>query len=270
MKKYISLSLIVLSTIVLAGCSWTEVKSKLSWLFDSLMSADQQNEQWFILTSEMVYDSRYPDSNWLDLNGMKLTAVPDLCDLLKPEDHSQVRELDLSNNLIRVVNQDLTCLGNLKILNLSYNQIEIVKDLGLLPNLVNLKLQKNKLEETNTLPDFPALQSLNLWFNNLKDTLGLEKYQNLEVLELYHNEIESVVGIENMEKLRELKVEFNNIKDFSFVEVLQDKWLELMTAKWNEIKDGLLNELKVMNEWYIDSLKNAFEIWAWSEEETAE
>jgi Leucine-rich repeat (LRR) protein len=110
----------------------------------------------------MVYDGRYPQANGLKLNTMKLTAVPDLCTLLKPEDHSQVRNLDLSNNLIRVVNQDLTCLTNLKILNLSYNQIEVVSDLGDLPNLVDLKLQKNKLAETNNLPDFPALKSLNL------------------------------------------------------------------------------------------------------------
>jgi Leucine-rich repeat (LRR) protein len=61
--------------------------------------------------------------------------------------------------------------------------------------------------------------------------LGLDKYQNLEVLELYHNEIESVVGVENMTKLRQLKVEFNNIKDFSFVDALQEQGLELMTAK---------------------------------------
>lgn len=267
MKKYISLSCLLLSIVFLVGCSWTEVKSKLSWLLDSLISADQQNEQWFVLTSEMVYERWYPEANGLKLRGMKLTSVPNLCVLLKPEDHSKVWQLDLSNNLIRIVNQDLTCLTNLKILNLSYNQIELVKDLGALPNLVDLKLQKNKLEETNNLPELPALQSLNLWFNNLKETIWLDKYQNLEVLELYHNQIESVVGIENITKLKELKVEFNNIKDFNFVDTLQEQWLELMTAKWNEIKDGLLDELKAMNDEYIESLKSQFELWQWNDTE---
>lgn len=231
------------------------MKTTVSSWIGALISADQENEQWFVLTSEVLYEWRFPDTNGLRLSGKELTFVPDICTLMNEEDHEQVRRLDLSNNLIRIVDQDLSCLVNLKSLNLSYNEIEVVKDLWVLPALNEFKLQKNNIDSTIWLPDFPALESLNLWFNNLTTTLWLEKYTNLQSLELYHNQIQEVVWLENLQKLELLKVEFNNIKDFQFVDTLKQQGLELMTAKWNEIKDSLLDELKQMNNDYLDQFK---------------
>lgn len=222
----------------------------------ALISADQENEQWFVVTSEIVAEAYSIDTNSLKLNNLNLIVVPNVCDLLDTDEHMNVRNLDLSNNKIRIVDQDLSCLINLKSLNLSYNEIEIVKDLWILPNLNQLKLQKNNIDNTLWLPDFPALESLNLWFNNLTTTLWLERYTNLESLELYHNQIQEVVWLENLEKLEQLKVEFNNIKDFEFVDTLKQQGLELMTAKWNEVKDWFLEELREMNNAYLDQLKD--------------
>ena len=214
----------------------------------------------------MVYNEFEASSNAINLSNSDLTVVPDLCTLVRADDHDKIWFIDLSSNRIRIVDQDLGCLVNLKELNLSYNEIEGVKNLWVLPNLTTLKLQKNNLSTTQWLPDFPALEKLNLWFNSLIEATGLEKYTNLEVLELYHNEIETLVWLENLQQLEQLKVEFNNIKDFWFVETLKAQWLEVMTAKWNEIKESLLEELRVMNNDYINKLQEQFTLWAASSE----
>ena len=110
----------------------------------------------------MVYEHYYEERNGIDMGSMRLTAIPDLCSLLDQKDHMEIWHLDLSNNAIKIVDQDLSCLAALKTLNLSYNAIEVVKTLGSLPNLVELKLHKNQLTSTSSLPFLPSLEKLNL------------------------------------------------------------------------------------------------------------
>lgn len=255
MKKYVHIFCVVAMTAILTWCSSTLKTTVNSWM-QSLLDADKKNEQWLVLTREDIYDYWEENTNSLKLNSKELVVVPDICSLMDIQDHKDVRYLDLSDNSIRIVDQDLTCLVNLKSLNLSYNEIETVKNLWVLPSLNEFKLQKNNLTSISWLPDFPALEKLNVWFNQLSETLWIEKYTSLKQLELYHNQLESVIWLENLENLKELKVEFNNIKDFGFVDTLKQQWLELMTAKWNEIKDSLLDELKIMNNDYLDQLKD--------------
>lgn len=248
-----------LSVLLLTGCA-APTKDSVNTRIRDLINKDQEHEQGFVVTSAMVYDNFYEESNGIDLSSQELTGVPDLCALIQPEDYYKVRHLDLSDNAIKIVDQDLSCLENLKTLNLSYNEIEVVRTLWILPLLTDLKLHKNNLTSTSGLPDFPALERLNLGYNQLKEAVGLDKYQNIKVLELYHNQLESLVWVEGLAKLEELKVEFNNIKDFSFFEDLKDQGLKIMTAKGNEVKDSFLDELKQMNSDYIEWLKGDLEI----------
>jgi len=56
-------------------------------------------------------------------------SVPDICGLLDPADYEQVRWLDISENDIRILNTDLSCLKFLKSLDLSRNDIQSVQTL---------------------------------------------------------------------------------------------------------------------------------------------
>lgn len=175
---------------------------------------------------------------------------------MKPEELSVIEFLSLAQNKIRIVDQDLSCLSNLRVLNLSYNDIVQVIQLGSLPKLQELLLHKNELEEADAIVemDLPALQRLNLAYNNLKELTNLDRFKNLTVLELQHNALESIVGVENLEKLKELKVEFNNLTDLPFLEKLKSLQLESITTEGNKLKDAIAAEAKALQEKYMKSL----------------
>lgn len=99
---------------------------------------------------------------YLDLAKQSLTTIPDICALMDATDTAAIQRLSLAQNAIRIVDQDLSCMTNLRFLNLSYNEITQVVRLGTLPALQELFLHKNKIETIATLPDLPGLQTLNL------------------------------------------------------------------------------------------------------------
>lgn len=248
MKKSLSVLLVFgVAILFVSGCSSSAVQTKLQEATQRVMQKDQNYEQWFELTRAFVYDAFYETGNYLNLSSEGLTSIPDLCSLLKVEDYSKVRILNLSNNRIRVVNQDLSCLQHLRVLNLSYNQIVEVVSLWYLPSLQELLLHKNQLTSTK-LPDFPALKTLNLWYNKLKKVSGLEKFGTLTRLELQHNEIAKIIGIENLQKLESLKVEYNKLKKLPVLETLKN--LREVTVEWNELAENIKNELKKINDLY--------------------
>lgn len=202
-----------------------------------------------MLTKADVYAAYDTGIGYIKLENRGLTLVPDLCMLLDSEDHSKIIALNLSNNKIRVVNRDLSCLTNLQSLNISYNQIEVVQTLGSLPSLIELRLHQNEIKTTKGFPNFPALQNLSLAFNQLKEVEDISHLKNLVVLELHHNLLEKIDGIEQLEKLEQLKLEFNKLKDGEIRAVAdQLEKLSLLTAKGNELKEDLLNRLDGLNQ----------------------
>lgn len=142
---------------------------------------------------------------------------------MKPEDLTAIQIINLAQNRIRLVDQDLSCLSNLRVLNLSYNEISEVVRLGTLPALQELLLHKNNIENIEKLigMDLPALKKLSLAYNKIKEIDSLGKLTNLIVLELQHNVLEKVVGVENLKKLEDLKLEFNKLKDLPFLDQLE-------------------------------------------------
>jgi hypothetical protein len=249
MKK-IALLWILLSTLMLTGCSMQQVKDKFNELSNWVMQKDQQQEQWFTVTTELLEEKLYKEQWYLDLSKLWLTAVPDICKLMKPEDLTLIQIINLAQNRIRIVDQDLSCLTNLRVLNMSYNEIVDVARLGALPSLQELMLHKNKIESIEKLigMDLPALEKLNLAYNKLKEIDSLGKLTNLIVLELQHNVLEKLVGVENLKKLEDLKLEFNKLKDIPFLEQLEK--LKSITTEWNELKETI--------EWKIKELQDKF------------
>lgn len=249
MKKTLIVAILFCS-VLLSGCSMQQVKDKFNELSNWVMQKDQQQEQWFTVTAELLEENFKRDAKYLDLSKLWLTAVPEICKLMKPEDLSLIQFLSLAQNKIRIVDQDLSCLTNLRVLNLSYNEISEVVRLGSLPSLQELMLHKNNIDNIEKLigMDLPALEKLNLAYNKLKEIDSLGKLTNLIVLELQHNVLEKLVGVENLKKLEELKLEFNKLKDLPFLEQLEK--LKSITTEWNELKATI--------EWKIKELQDKF------------
>ncbi len=220
------------------------------------MQKDQVEEQWFVVTAELLLEHFDKETGYLNLSKLWLTAIPEICKLMKPEDLTILEFLSLAQNNIRVVDQDLSCLSNLRVLNLSYNEIVQVVTIGSLPRLQELLLHKNDLETADAITqmDLPALQKLNLAYNQLKEVKNLDHFKNLVVLELQHNALQTLVWVENVEKLQELKLEFNKLTDLPFWEQLKWGALQSITTEGNSLKDALSAEVKTLQEKYMKSL----------------
>lgn len=214
MKKIVSL---FLSLLLLAGCSLQETKMSFESFLSGLLKQDQAHEQGFVLTAEEVSKRFYREQTGIDLKNLGLTAVPDLCSLISPDEYDLVWFLDLSQNKIRVVDQDLSCFQYLQVINLWYNEIQEVVSLGNLPRLKDLRLQKNKLTTTEDFPVYTGLTRLNLWYNQISIVKDLETLTNLKELELQHNVIEQFIGAEKMQQLEALKLEFNKLTNVDFL-----------------------------------------------------
>jgi Leucine-rich repeat (LRR) protein len=183
-------------------------------------------------------------SHHLDLSDKDLITVPDICALIDIKDADAVWSLDLSDNAIRILNVDLSCLSYLRKLDLSGNNIQAIQTLGELPALRELDMENNELTTTEDFPDLPMLERLNLAFNKLKEVKDLEHLKNLVVLEIQNNAIEYIIGVERLEKLQQLKVDYEKIKNGDITPIM-DKLedLEIMDQLGNAIGEQLKQEL---------------------------
>ncbi|USN55971.1 MAG: hypothetical protein H6765_05440 [Candidatus Peribacteria bacterium] len=163
MKKIAVLVLCLFSVSLLTGCSLDSLKQRYDALLGSAVQKDAEHQQGFTdLTQEQVYEKFVRKTKGIDLSTMNLAKVPDLCSLVKPEDHLEVWNISLANNNIKVVDADLSCFKFLQTLNLSYNDIQTIVSLGDLPMLKSLSLKKNQLETTDNLPELPSLEVLSM------------------------------------------------------------------------------------------------------------
>ena len=253
MKKGGLWIVLVVMIVTLSGCSVSTIKERIEQWVNRVMHRDQINEQWFEVNRKFLLDALFAETWYMDLNRTWLTAIPNVCGLLTLEEASMVQILSLANNKIRVVNQDLSCLTNLRVLNLSYNEIVDVVTIGDLPALQELLLHKNKITKTETIGNMnlPSLNRLSLAYNNIKEVTNLGNLQSLIVLELQHNVIERMVGIENLDRLQELKVEFNRLTDLPFLDQLQN--LKSITTAGNTLAETIENKAKEIQARFMQS-----------------
>ncbi|KAH9511324.1 acid phosphatase det1 [Dermatophagoides farinae] len=136
-------------------------------------------------------------------------------------DSSTIHELDLSNQLIHTIQSGVfNHTKNLKILNLSHNQLKVINRNWLtisLANLVRLILRKNQITEIGLLAfdNLRSLRFLDLRHNHLGNLLdgtfwGLNR---VERLYLDHNHITTIRygWTYGMQSLKILSMEFNQI-----------------------------------------------------------
>lgn len=224
---------------------WLLTWCSVDWLRASLHDANLSLDTWNEIQDDITI---YLDETQtvLDLSGLDLSKIPDLCSLLPVEIQSQLSQLDLSNNKIQSVNQDLSCLQNLKWLDLSFNQITELVWLWNLPSLLDLRLAKNSIErlESEFFKQFPALQGLKLWYNKLKDVSALQQLKWLISLELQHNELASLLWLENLDKLERVKFEFNKLKEEQLKYLDKLKYIKEVSWWYNYFKEEILNNLK--------------------------
>jgi len=204
--------ILLCSVLLLAGCT-SSIQNGLNVAIegDKKHSLEKVDDTYLIA-------SRISDRGRLDLSGLELPAIPDICSLLNQQDLSKIIAVDLSNNRIQSV-EWLDCLPNLKDLNLSDNDID---------SLVWFPLMTN-------------LQRLNLARNNLKDLTGIELLVGIVELQLGDNFLENLEWIQYLKDLQKLWVELNKLKDLDLLQYL-DK-LQAVNAQFNKLKDWAQNLL---------------------------
>uniref|UniRef100_A0A2C9KQC8 Uncharacterized protein n=1 Tax=Biomphalaria glabrata TaxID=6526 RepID=A0A2C9KQC8_BIOGL len=179
-----------------------------------------------------------------DTFGGRLT-VDYVAEKLGHASFSEIRELDLPNNAIRVVDlgtgelfinlrsvnlehnnlqsfAGLIYLVNLRVLCLNHNHIECILPRAKPQTLVNKKnmsVQGKHIDNSvqNSSPVLENLEVLHLGYNNIKDLASLQLHllPSLKALFLQGNEIVKVEGLDGLHDLRELVLDKNKIKQIS-------------------------------------------------------
>ena len=130
-------------------------------------------------TEEILYgNNRFQaDATELQLSGMGLEEIGAL------EEFTEVRILNLSNNEIGDL-RPLMRLSKLESLNLSGNEVSDLRPLMGLPRLKKLDVSNNLIIETSTVGAMGTLEELNLSGNRIGNFSGLEKLKKLTDLDL--------------------------------------------------------------------------------------
>ena len=156
----------------------------------------------------------------------------------------------LNTNNINLLLDKLYKFTNLKILDLSYNQITEIKGLDYLVNLQKLNLHNNQITEIKGLNNLINLQELVLDSNKITEIKAIDNLINLQKIYLGTNHITEIKAIDNLINLQELVLYNNNIKEIKAIDNLVNlQKIYLGTNQITEIKG--LNNLVNLKELYL-------------------
>ncbi len=135
---------------------------------------------------------------------------------LTKADYEKIKSLKITVNIDSIWVTDsplihatgLEKLTQLKILDLSSNQLNDLKGLENLTQLKILDLSNNQLNDLKGLENLAQVKTLNLCFNQLVDVKGLENLMQLKTLSLWNNQLTNVKELEELTRL-----EFLDLKD---------------------------------------------------------
>lgn len=169
----------------------------------------------------------------------------------------EITELDLGNHEEIETLEDLKWFKNLKVLDLSFcnldsldgiqtlhsledlsilkNQITNLKPICELTNLFYLNCSYNPIADLSPLSDMTKLEILFAEGCNISDISVLENMSNLDSLYLYNNKITNISALENLSNLSCLDLEDNLISDVSALLNLDDLYFLILTS--NKITD---------------------------------
>lgn len=193
MKKLLFILLLVL----LASC-WT--------------NQDQKKQEPISIKESTIKENLDEKTWYLNLSNKAYTYIPDFC-TNKNILNSDIKVLDLSNNNIQKVDQDLTCLDQLEIINLSSNNIDSFISLWQPRFLHTIKLSKNQLTDVSNLSYYPNIANLDISYNKLEDLNFLKNLTELRTLKLQHNNISSLSWLEKFHQIISIDLSNNNISD---------------------------------------------------------
>ena len=196
------------------------------------------------ITIDFVYNSNQKKS--LSLYNYGIIAIN------KIED-SELKILELSyNNITKIEN--LQELISLTCLDLSHNNIEVIENLDLMNNLEKLNLNNNKITKIEGLSELKKLKKLYLLNNKITKIEGLSELKNLEILYLSYNQITQIEGLSELKNLIELYLDRNKITK---IEGLSDlKNIQELALSYNQInKIEKLSDLTNLSKLWLQNNK---------------
>jgi internalin A len=148
------------------------------------------------------------------------------------DSHVKLNAIDGLNNLTQ-----------LRVLNLSNNNITKLENLERLENLNHLDLSENEISEIALTKPLNNLESLILTSNRLSDLSKLNFFKNLTSLTLKRNRLDNLEGLSHLDKLTDLDVSGNSLASLEPLKSLKNlTWLNL---SGNELSDfGALKYLE--------------------------
>ncbi len=174
------------------------------------MNQTQQEEKPVSIKESTIQENLDEQTWYLNFSNQNFDKIPDFCTTWNVL-NSNIKILDLSNNNIQKVDQDLTCLDQLEIINLSYNNIDTFISIWQPRFLHTIKLHKNQLTDVSNLSDYQNIKNLNLAYNNIQDLNFLKNLTELRTLEVQHNNISSLSWLEKFHQIISINLSNNNI-----------------------------------------------------------
>jgi len=146
----------------------------------------------------------------------EVTVIND--DLIK---QAMKRYYEENKEEYKIVNLDALPFNELRVLNLSFQEIYRIQNLEGLHKLEELRLDNNKIKKIENIGHLVHLKWLDLSFNAIEKIEGLTELRKLQDLSLYSNQIKKVEGLDNCLELNVLSLGNNLIETY-------DKMLEYL------------------------------------------
>lgn len=188
----IKFAVAVLASVVITGCGGGT----------SANNSAQQDSP--VLSDELPVAITYEKINF--------SAITDenLANCLKENEitHTGVQVLVCADKDIQSLD-GIEQFSNLRVVNLSQNNIRTIQPLAKLKRLFALDISANKLEDLNGIEQLPKLNKLNANNNQLASADSLQELKNLKRLYISNNQLQSLSFVSSLESLENLDAENN-------------------------------------------------------------
>lgn len=214
-------------------------------LLISSCSGDRLIDENFLMKS---YNTETQD---LDLSDLGLTAMPDFSSFTGSEILT-AKTLNLAENDISLLDMSmLKDFADLRELNVSDNEITIVKNLNTDMDLLNLS--DNDLEILS-FASGSILKELDLSSNNLRFWGDIAMLPlTISTLDLSDNRLQNIDGVWKLMRLKYLDISNNELSDLDMKELSSQKLLQYIDISENpEMSKERIDAMKKYNDKYIE------------------
>eukprot|EP00792_Barthelona_sp_PAP020_P007918 TRINITY_DN3182_c0_g1_i2.p1 TRINITY_DN3182_c0_g1~~TRINITY_DN3182_c0_g1_i2.p1 ORF type:complete len:874 (-),score=230.19 TRINITY_DN3182_c0_g1_i2:1424-4045(-) len=145
--------------------------------------------------NESTFDNGYETPTDSDIDYTNLKNLTNVQTSYKYLIWKQLKILNLSHNNINFLDESLALLPNLRVLDLSYNQIKEIHNLTMCESLVELNLSHNCIESMEEFVfELPNISKLNISHNQICSTSGIEKLVQITEINISYNLLSSIVN----------------------------------------------------------------------------